>query len=141
MSRIDPYKNFNFLVEIDGISSAGFSECSGLSLEVDVIEYREGGDNVVRKLPGLRKVGDVTLKRGVINSGELENWIRNVANGVSDRRNCAVILLDEERNPVVRWILSDAFPRKWEGPHLNGKGNDVAIESLTICCEGLERVS
>jgi phage tail-like protein len=139
--RVDPYKNFNFRVEIDGIQSAGFSEVTGLSTEVECIEYREGGDITVRKLAGLRKYSNIVLKRGVTKSADLQNWHRNVLNGVTDRRNGSVILLDEEGNEVVRWNFSNAFPRKWEGPHLKGDGNEVAIESLELCCEGIERSS
>ena len=140
MARNDPYKNFNFLVEIDGISVAGFSECTGLRLEVDVIEYRDGGDpSGVRKLPGLSKVGDITLKRGITASKELHDWFQSVRNGVADRRSGAIVLLDDARKPVVRWRFFNAFPRKWEGPNLDAKGNDVAIETLTLCCENLER--
>ena len=138
-TRVDPYGNFNFLVEISGTTLAGFSECSGLSSEVGVIEYREGGDAKVRKLPGLGKFADITLKRGVVNNNELQNWHRNILNGVPDRRNISIVLLDNQRQPVVRWNVADAFPRKWEGPYLNAKGNDVAIETLTLCCEGIER--
>lgn len=139
--RVDPYKNFNFVVEIEGLTVAGFSECSGLSTEVGVIEYREGGDSSVRKLPGLAKVGDVTLKRGITKSNDLQNWHRNILNGVPDRKNVVVILLDDEKNPAVVWRLAHAFPRKWEGPDLRANGNDVAIETLELCCEGLERES
>lgn len=138
-TRTDPYGSFNFLVEIDGLSIAGFSECSGLTSEVGVIEYREGGDHLVRKLPGLAKFGDITLKRGVINSHELQDWHRNILNGQPDRRNGSVVLLDEERTPVARWNFKNAFPRKWDGPVFKATGNDVAIESLTLSCEGLER--
>jgi len=138
-TRVDPYGNFNFLVEISGLTVAGFSECTGLSSEVDVIEYREGGDTKVRKLPGLGRFGDITLKRGVANTNELQRWQRNTLNGVPDRRSISIVLLDEKRKPVVRWNVSDAFPRKWEGPNLNAKGTDVAIETLTLCCEGIER--
>ena len=81
-SRNDPYKNFNFRVEISGVAIAGFAECSGLRIEVDVIEYREGGDpSPVRKLPGLSKVGDITLKRGITASRELYDWINAIASG------------------------------------------------------------
>jgi phage tail-like protein len=139
-ARNDPYKNFNFLIEIDGIAQAGFSECTGLRLEVDVIEYREGGErSSVRKLPGLAKVGDITLKRGVTISNELQAWFESVRNGVADRRNGAIVLLDDERKPVVRWKFFNAFPRRWEGPDLDAKGSEVAIETLTLSCEGLER--
>jgi phage tail-like protein len=137
--RVDPYKNFNFRVEIDGLTVAGFSECSGLETEVSVIDYREGGDFLVRKLPGLAKVGDVTLKRGITKSNDLQNWHRNVLNGVADRKNVVVILMDDARTPVVVWKLFDAFPRKWEGPTLRAQGNEIAIEALVLSCEGLER--
>jgi phage tail-like protein len=138
--RNDPYKNFNFRVEIDGIALAGFSECIGLRVEIDVIEYREGGDpSTVRKLPGLSKVGDITLKRGITASKELHEWLDSVSHGVANRKNGFIVLLDDARQPVVRWKFINAFPRKWEGPNLDAKGNDVAIESLTLCCEGLER--
>ena len=139
-ARNDPFKNFNFLVEIDGITQAGFSECTGLLLEVDVIEYREGGEmSAVRKLPGRAKVGDITLKRGITTSKELHEWVDSIRNGVANRKNGAIVLLDDARKPVVRWKFVNAFPRKWEGPNLDAKGNDVAIETLTLCCEGLER--
>ena len=138
-ARVDPYKNFNFRVEIDSITVAGFSECTGLSSEVSVIEYREGGDLSVRKLPGLAKYGNITLKRGVTQSAELQNWHQNILNGVSDRRNGSIILLDDTRAEVVRWNFSNGFPSKWEGPQLNAKGNEVAIETLEIACERIER--
>jgi phage tail-like protein len=139
-ARNDPFKNFNFLVEIDGITQAGFSECTGLLLEVDVVEYREGGEmSAVRKLPGRAKVGDITLKRGITTSKELHEWVESIRNGVANRKNGAIVLLDDARKPVVRWKFVNAFPRKWEGPNLDAKGNDVAIETLTLCCEGLER--
>ena len=139
-SRNDPYKNFNFRVEISGVAIAGFAECSGLRIEVDVIEYREGGDpSPVRKLPGLSKVGDITLKRGITASRELYDWINAIGNGAADRRSGSFILQDDDRRDVVRWNFTEAFPRKLEGPNLDAKGNDVAIESLTLCCETLTR--
>lgn len=138
-ARNDPYKNFKFRVEIDQVTSAGFSECTGLSTEVDCIEYREGGDFLTRKLPGLAKYGNITLKRGVTKSSELQDWHKNILNGGVDRRDGAVILLDDDLTPVVRWKFFNAFPRKWEGPSFNARGNEVAIESLELCCERIER--
>ncbi len=135
----EPYKNFNFRVEIDGISIAGFSECSGLGSRVDVIEYREGGSAALRKLPGLRKFNDIVLKRGVTTSRELQDWHSNILKGQADRRNGSVILLDDAGQDVVRWNFFNAFPSRWEGPHLKGDGQDVAVETLTLSCEGLER--
>lgn len=138
-ARVDPYGNFNFRVEIDGLSIAGFSECTGLSSRVDVIEYREGGDQTIRKLPGLRRFGDIVLKRGITKSSELQDWHANILNGKPDRRNGSVILLDDEGHEVLRWNFFNAFPQKWEGPELKGEGQDVAIETVTLSCEGLER--
>jgi phage tail-like protein len=140
-ARNDPYKNFKFRVEIDNMASSGFSECTGLESEVGCIEYREGGDHVTRKLPGLRKVGNITLKRGVTQSTELYDWHKNIVNGVSDRRNGTIILMDDDGSDVVRWRFSDGFARKYEGPSFNAKGNEVAIETLEICCERIERDS
>ena len=137
-TRVDPYKNFNFRVEIDGVTVAGFSECSGLTSEVEVIEYREGQDSTVRKLPGLAKFSDITLKRGITGSDDLQNWYRNILNGQTDRRSGAVILLDDQKNEVVRWNFVGAFPRKLEGPHLNAQGNEVAIETIELSVESLE---
>jgi phage tail-like protein len=137
-TRVDPYKNFNFRVEIDGSAVAGFSECSGLTSEVDVVEYREGQDGTVRKLPGLAKFSDITLKRGITVSHDLQNWFNNILNGQPDRRNGAIILLDDQRNEVVRWNFSGAFPRKLEGPHLQAGGNEVAIETIVLAVERLD---
>ena len=138
-ARNDPYKNFKFRVEIDGLTSSGFSECTGLESEVSCIDYREGADHLTRKLPGLHKVSDITLKRGVTKSTELYEWHKNIVNGVSDRRNGTIILMDDDGSDVVRWKFSDGFPRKYEGPSFNAKGNEVAIETLEICCERIER--
>jgi phage tail-like protein len=140
-ARVDPHGNFNFRVEIENTSVASFAECTGLSSQVDVIEYREGGDPTIRKLPGIRRFGDITLKRGITTSNELQGWHANVLNGVPDRRNGSVILLDDAGQEVVRWNFFNAFPRKWEGPDLRGEGHEVAIETLTLSCEGLERAS
>ena len=139
-ARVDPYKNFNFTVSINGIT-AGFSECSGLDSEVNVIEYREGGDNRVRKLAGRAKFGNVVLKRGVTESLDLYQWHRNILQGQNDRRDGSIVLLDDERKPVARWNFKNAFPCKYQGPSMNAKGNEVAIETLELACEYLERES
>ena len=139
MARVDPYKNFHFLVEIEGITQAGFSECSGFGSEVEVIEYREGGEQVaVRKLPGRVRYPNITLKWGVTDSRELYNWHRAVLQGQIQRKHGAIILLDDAGNPNVKWNFSNAWPSKWEGPDLCAKGNDVAIETLVITCERIE---
>lgn len=140
--RTDPYSNYNFIVEIDGIAAAAFEECSGLAASVDVIEYREGGDkqSVARKIPGRARFTNVTLKRGITTNRDLWQWFKDILNGVVDRRNVAVVLLDSQQQPVVRWNLTNAWPAKWEGPPLKGKGTDVAIETLELAHEGLDWV-
>jgi phage tail-like protein len=138
-SRNDPYRAFNFLVEIDGVTAAGFSECSGLSTETEVIEYREGSDRGgVRKLPGLTKYSNIVLKRGITASRDLWNWRRVVINGGVDRRSGRIVILGEDRNPVATFRFIEGWPSKWEGPKLSAKGNEVAIETLEIAHEGLE---
>jgi len=141
-ARVDPYANFNFLVEIDGVTKAGFEEVSGLCVEVDVIDYREGNDavNTVRKLPGLVRYCPIVLKRGLTQDASLWNWFKTVLNGQVQRTTGSIVLLDSARTPVVRWNFRQAWPSKWEGPHLDGKTSEVAIESLTIEHEGLELV-
>ena len=140
-TRKDPYKNFNFLVEIDGMTQAGFSECSGLRLEIDVIEYREGSEpsSAVRKAAGLAQSRRHYAQTRHHHSNQLQAWIESIAKGIVNRKNGVIILLDDERKPVVRWKFFNAFPRKWEGPVFAAKGTDVAIETLTLCCERLER--
>ena len=138
-----PYGAFNFLVDLGGENEAGFSDVSGLNTEITVADYRNGNEreNHVHKVPGVHKVGDITLKRGVTKSTELYDWHKNIVNGVADRRNGAITLLDDDGTDAVRWKFSNGLPRKYEGPNFNAKGNDVAIESLVICCERIERES
>jgi len=138
-TRDDPFPAYNFIVEIDGLTVKGsFTEVSGLETEIQVIEYRNGGDIAVRKLPGLNKNNDVTLKRGVVADSSLWNWFKSVRDGSVFRTNVVITLLDDQRKPVRRWKLSNAWPRKYTGPAFNAKGNDVAIESLEVTHEGLD---
>ena len=137
--RTDPYVALNFRVEIDGLTVGSFSECSGLTAEVNVVEYREGTDTslTTRKLQGLQKYSTITLKRGYTQNTELWNWYRNIVNGVADRRNGSIILMDEERNDVMRWSITNAWIRKIEGPAFKADGNEVAVESVELVHEGL----
>jgi phage tail-like protein len=138
--RTEPYGAFNFLVEIDGVTQASFMEVSGLDVEVDVIDYRTGDAKTlgVRKLPGLVKYGNIVMKRGITLDHSLWDWMRKVIEGAVQRANMTIILLDEQRQPVLRWRVIRAWPRKWTGPTLNAKTSEVAIESLEIAHEGLE---
>ncbi len=98
----DPYGQFNFQVKIDGIIVAGFSEVSGLITDTNIIEYREGSDNVetVRKLPGLRKYNNIVLKRGWTADNKLWTWRKSVIDGQTQRKTGSIVLLDESRSPV-----------------------------------------
>jgi phage tail-like protein len=141
MARIDPYKGFNFIVSIDGMAgSAGFSECSGISTDGDIVEYREGTDKSLwtRKLTGLRKHSHITLKRGQTQNLDLWKWRHNVLEGIPDRRSGTITLVDEQQKAVMFWKFANGWPNKYDGPSLNAKGNDVAVETLEIVHEGLE---
>ena len=144
MARQDPLRNYRFRVEIDGIQAGGFSEVVIEPTTTEVIEYREGSDRShVRKLPGLTKFGNVTLKRGVSPSLELFNWHLQVVRGqiANARRNVTIVVLDDAGQDVARFQVSDAWPTKYDPGDLNAKGNEVFIESLELANEGIERVS
>lgn len=142
MARVDPFRNFRFKLEIDGIQQAGFSECSGFGSNIEVVEYREGGEpSTVRKLPGKISYPDITLKWGVTNSRELYDWHLAAINGQVDRRNGSIVLQDDAGNEQVRWNFFSAWPSKYDGPDFNAKGNDVSVDALTVSCERLERAS
>lgn len=137
--RTDPYRTFNFEVEIDGTAVGAFSEVSGLTAEGDPVEYREGTDrvNTVRKLIGLRKYANITLKRGYVRDDTFWTWYTNIANGQDDRRNGTIVLKNEARRRVLSWRFENAWLNKIEGPTMNATGNEVAIEAIELCHEGL----
>jgi phage tail-like protein len=139
-ARTDPYRGFNFMVEIDGITQAGFQEASGLDSSTDAVDYREGTDpNHVRKLTGLNKFSPITLKRGITDSDELWKWRQTVVDGKTDRRNGSIILLDEAGSEKIRWNFVNAWPSKWTGPDFNSTGTTVAVEALEITHEEVKR--
>jgi len=139
-ARKDPLRNFRFRLEINGIQQAGFSEVSGFDVTVDPIDYREGPDPThVRKLTGLTKYGNITLKWGVTNSMELYNWHREIVDGTIDRKQVAIEVYDEAGTAQARWEIVEAWPSKYNPMDLNAKGNDVSIEKLEIANEGVKR--
>ena len=136
----DPYGTYNFHVEIDGITRAGFQECSGFDSTVDVIEHREGGDNMTpRKLPGMTKFSNIKLKWGMTDDRELYDWHRQVIEGDIIRKNGSIVLYNRKREEVARWNFSRAWPTKWDGPNLTAEGNDVSIEMIELAHEGFNR--
>jgi phage tail-like protein len=144
--RDRPYGQFNFLVDLgDGTTEgpdAGFQECSSITTSVDVVEYRNGNEreNGVRKLPGLEKPDDVMLRRGIIGSLKLYQWIDQVRNGDANALRTVTISLQSEDHSatVMTWRLHRAWPVKYSTGPLNGKGSDVAMEELTLTYERLE---
>jgi phage tail-like protein len=136
----DPFVTYNFLVEIDGITRAAFQEASGFDSTIDIIEHREGGENTtIRKLPGLTKYSNITLKWGITDDRELYDWHRQIVQGDMLRKNGSIVLLDRKGEEVARWNFVRAWPSKWDGPDLNAEGTDVAIEMLELAHEGIER--
>jgi phage tail-like protein len=137
--RKDPFRSFNFSVELDGITRASFRECSGLDASQDAIEYREGTEGTTaRKLPGLNKYSNITLKWGMTDDTELWAWRKKAMTGKVERKNGSIVLLDESGEEKLRWNFREAWPTKWTGPSFNATGNEVAIETLEIAHEGLE---
>jgi phage tail-like protein len=143
--REHPYGRFNFLVDLGTGNAegpdAGFQECSTIGMEIGVVEYRNGNDreNAQRKLPGVARVPDVTLKRGVIGSLALFEWIRGVGDGAADRRTVTIQLIAEDHSgAVMTWRLLRAFPVRYVTGPLDARGGDVAMEELMLCAERLE---
>lgn len=147
--RDNPFSAFNFLVSLggdqgdgsEGVVIGGFSDVSGLGVEVNYSEYRNGNErfNTVRKVANTFKVDDITLKRGLVGSTDLFAWLKTVRDGEQSTRNVTVTLLDEAREPVSTWVLRNAQPKKWTGPTLTAKGGgEVAMEELSFVCEGIE---
>src|SRR5262245_52556910 len=101
---VDPYGNYNFLVEIDGITRAAFQQVSGFDSTIDLIEHREGGDNTTpRKLPGMTKYGNIVLKWGITDDRELYEWHRKAIEGTIERKNGSIVLLNRKGDEVARW--------------------------------------
>jgi len=143
--RDDPYGGYNFEVVINGISDDGtavkgsFAEASGLEVSIQPIEYRNGAEEITtRKIPGLMKFPNIVLKRGILGDVALWNWIQAAMDGKVVRTEGSVVLLDENKQEVMRWNFKRAWPCKWTGPGLNAKNSEIGMESLEICHEGLQ---
>ena len=140
---MDPYRGFRFKVQIDGITKAGFREVAGLDVANDAVDYRDGDEATrLRKLAGLQKFSNVTLKRGVTDDQDLWKWRSMVMDGkIKDaRKNGQIILLDDEGKEAAEWTFTDGWPTKLTFPTFNATANEVAIDTLEITHEGLKRV-
>ena len=145
--RTAPYPSYNYIVNLNGPRDpnkllGGFSDVSGLETDIHISEYRNGNEAEphVRKIPGSHKVGDVTLKRGVVDSTDLWAWISDTrTNGVDAQRDVIITLRDEAAHDVQKFILRNCVPMKYTGPTLAGKGGgEVAMEELVLSAEGFE---
>lgn len=141
-ARIDPYRNFRFKIEIDGIQTASFAEATVPESTTDPVEYREGTDlPSQRKLSGLTKYGNITLKKGLTDSMELYQWRKLVeqSGAKKARKNISIVLIDEDGTDKARWDIVEAWPTKYDPSDLSAKGNEVLVEVLEIVHEGIKR--
>lgn len=138
---VDPYRAFNFKVEIQGVTQGHFAECSSVGMRINVISYREGGNNqITHRIPGSVDHAAVTLRCGFTRSTDLWDWMQKIARGEIERRNVSIVMLEPDGNTeALRWNLLNAWPSEWNGPLLNAAGNEVAIETITLEFESLER--
>jgi phage tail-like protein len=141
----DPLVGFHFQLDIGGKVTGYFTEVGGLGSENEIIEHKvvQDGREIVQKIPGRLKWGDITLKRGITSLMDIWDWRKSVEQGdiVGSRMNGSVIMLDQELNPVARWDFVRGWPSKVSGPQLQSDSNAFGVEELTIVHEGIARVS
>ena len=137
-----PHGKFRYRVEIDGLDAGGFSEVTGFDASIDVMEYREG-DMVQTpyKIPGLKKYGNITLKKGLTDSLVMYEWLITGVDGPVDRKTITITSLDESEQAVASWQVINAWPVKYTAPDFNATSSEVAIETVEIAHEGMTRVS
>jgi phage tail-like protein len=147
MERNDPLRNFRYRLEIDAIAQAAFSEVAIAETTIDAVDYREGTDPPhVRKLSGLTKYGNITLKWGMTTGGaalDLFKWHSEISAGQikQKRKKVVIVVQDEAGADAARFVITDAWPVKYDPSDLNAKGNEVLIELLELANEGIERVA
>ncbi len=142
----DPLVGFNFSIDIEGVVQGFFTECSGLGSETEVTEHKIVGPNgqeIVRKIPGRLKWGDITLKRGITANMDFWDWRKMVEDGnvTSARKNGSIVMYDQEGTEVARWNFENGWPSKISGPQTKSDSNEIGVEELTIVHEYIERVT
>jgi phage tail-like protein len=137
----DPFSNYNFRLDIGGVTEAAFFSVHGLAMRIHPIKFREAGiSQIVRSLPGQVEYSEVTLRHGVTRSIGMWQWITTIAKGRLERRNVSILLLDNDGvTEVTRWNLMNAWPCEWHGPALEGLGRDIAIAELKLTYDELQR--
>lgn len=139
---IYPFKKYNYKVVIDQTEEAGFSEVSAPEITSDPVEYRVEAmaGKTPGKQPGILKYSNVTLKRGTTESRVFASWMKEIQNGKAPRKNVVITLIDDEMQEAASWQLEKAWPTKYTAPDFNATSNEVAIESLELVCEGINRI-
>jgi len=140
-NRIDPYRAYDFKLDINGITEGHFTECVGMGVDVETIEYREAGQGqLVRQLPGQVNYQDITLKFGLTSSAAIWDWFMLVVEGKVERKNVSIIQMGPDHaTEVMRWDLEQAWPKSWKAPSYNALSNEAAIETITLTYEFLSR--
>jgi phage tail-like protein len=138
---VDPYRGYNFKLAIQGVNEAHFTEMTGIGAKVEALNFRGGGDSqITHRLPGQVQYADITLRYGLTSSRELWEWFKKGLQGITDRRNVSILLLDQDgRTEVARWNLINAWPSEWRGAPLDAGGREIAIESVTLVFDTLDR--
>lgn len=145
MGGEDPLVSFNFSLEISGVITGFFTEVSGLGSETETVEHKiisETGTEMVKKIPGRLKWSDITLKRGITTNMDIWEWRKDVEKGLvsTARKNGSIVMYDQMQKEVARWNFQNAWPSKVDGPSVKADDNSVAVESLTIVHEYIERI-
>ena len=128
-------------ITFDGMPTAYFRSVSGLKIEIEVVEFREGGIGDVHKLPGRVKYPNLVLKQGFSGASELQKWAFRIAAGQFEHKNATIVMSDQNHQVVARYSLTNGFPTKWEGPDFDASSNELAIETIEIAHEGLRLVT
>lgn len=137
---VGPAPLFRIQLVVDSQVFDGFNGVSGLTSENEIVEFREGTDDTIRKLPGRTHYGDITLKRGVTGIDELWLWRQAIADGeATDRRNGSIIIYDQEGAVVSRWVFTNGWPAKWNMPSIDAGGTTIATETITLAVERIEK--
>ena len=136
---VDPYQSYRFRIELEGLQRAGFSEAAGLDVTNDVVEYREGNakETTTRKLAGLTKYSNISLKSGITDDKTLWEWKQTTIDGKTQRKTGSIILLDDAGEEKLRWNFHRGWILSWKGPSFNATANAVAIEAIEIAHEGI----
>jgi phage tail-like protein len=138
---VDPYRAYNFKLEIQGVTEGHFTECSGLGVRVRSIPYREGGTSqVVHQLPGRVEYSEVTLRYGLTSSRLLWDWLMSTVKGKVERRNVSIVMMAEDgTTPVMQWNLINAWVTEWRGAPLDALAQEAAIETISLVFESIDR--